>query len=345
MKPLNRTFNAGLSRRQCLRWSMGLGLGSALNAAVRATQASSTLVWRERALVGFGTTLWLRAGHADGAKLEFALDAAVAVIRDVERSMSLFDAHSALSTLNRQGQLARPDPHLLAVSRLAQQVAQRSGGAFDVTMQPLWDAWATAQGERQIPTATAVQRARSHVGWANFQVDEKQLRLARPGMAVSLNGIAQGYAADQVRAVLRTHGVDHAVLDTGEWLPIGRSPQGDDWRIRPATAVRNAQGVALAVVSDGRAVATSSDSQTSFSPDHRHHHILDPRTGYSPTAWSSVSVVAPSCAVADALTKVMFMATPGQAMAVARAWQVDALWVAKNGNWLATPGMPLRPVA
>jgi FAD:protein FMN transferase len=138
--------------------------------------------------------------------------------------------------------------------------------------------------------------------------------------------------------------VEHALLDTGEWLPMGRSPEGQDWRIRPSVTVRNAHGAALALVSDGRAVATSSDAHTSFSPDHRHHHIVDPRTGYSPVAWSSVSVVAPSAALADALTKVMFMATPGQALAVARAWQVDALWVAKSGNWLATPGMPLRPV-
>jgi FAD:protein FMN transferase len=350
MKPLNPTFNTGLNRRQCLRWSVGLGVGlnCAVNAAWAATrngsQAAPTLVWHERALIGFGTTLWLRAGHADGAKLESALNAAVAVIRDIERSMSLFDANSALSTLNRLGQLARPDPHLLAVSRLAQQVAQRSGGAFDVTMQPLWDAWATAQGQGGLPTAAAVQRARSHIGWANFQVGDRQLRLARPGMAVSLNGIAQGYAADQVRHVLHTHGVEHAVLDTGEWLPMGRSPEGEDWRIRPVATVRNAQGASLAVVSDGRAVATSSDAQTSFSPDHRHHHILDPRTGYSPTAWASVSVVAKSCALADALTKVMFMATPTSALATARAWQVDALWVAKTGEWVATPGMPLRPV-
>lgn len=341
------SVNPLLSRRQCLGWAMGTGLGLGFGLPlVQAADRKTSLVWRERTLLGFGTTLWLRAGHADGAKLEAALDAAVTVIRDIEHSMSLFDAHSALSTLNRQGQLARPDPHLLAVARLAQHVAQRSAGAFDVTMQPLWDAWARAQGQGQdrVPTNAALRQARAQVGWADFHVHSDALRLTRPGMAVSLNGIAQGYAADQVKKVMQNHGITHALLDTGEWLPMGQGPQANNWRLRPASTVRNAQGVALAVVSDGRALATSSDAHTSFSADHRHHHILDPHTGYSPTAWSSVSVVAPSCALADALTKVMFMASLAQALATARAWKVDALWVSKAGHWLTTPGMPLRAV-
>ena len=95
---------------------------------------------------------------------------------------------------------------------------------------------------------------------------------------------------------------------------------------------------------DGRAVATSADHRSTFSPDRRHHHILDPATGDSPPALSSVTVLAPSAMQADALTKVMFIAGPARIPALARAWGVGVLWVDKAGRWQATPDLRLAAV-
>jgi len=93
------------------------------------------------------------------------------------------------------------------------------------------------------------------------------------------------------------------------------------------------------LVADGRALATSSDSLTTFTPDYRHHHIFDPRTGRSPLALSGVTVAAPSGALADALTKVFFVAGPDQVDHLARQWNVDVMWVDKQGNRGITPGL------
>jgi thiamine biosynthesis lipoprotein len=92
---------------------------------------------------------------------------------------------------------------------------------------------------------------------------------------------------------------------------------------------------------DGRAIATSSDAHTAFSADHLHHHILNPHTGYSPAHWASVSVLAPNCVLADALTKVFFMQSPQQLHATAKAWGVDVLAQRKSGEWVSTAGVPL----
>jgi thiamine biosynthesis lipoprotein len=78
-----------------------------------------------------------------------------------------------------------------------------------------------------------------------------------------------------------------------------------------------------------------------FSADHRHHHIFDPHTGWSPADMAGVTVAAPSGALADALTKVFFVGGPARAAALARQWRVDALWVDKKGRWQATPGLAL----
>lgn len=327
-----------ITRRTWLHCTLGLAAGPA------AAAAPANLAWRERALLGFGTTLWLRAGHVDGVVADRALDAAVALLRHIERQMSLFDPNSALQRLNRDGVLLQPDAHLVAVLQQAQAVATRSGGAFDVTLQPLWAAWQRAQAAGRRPSNDELARARALVGWRGLQVSAHEIRLARPGMALTLNGIAQGYAAEQARWQLRRHGINAALLDCGEWAPMGAAPDGQPWRLGLASP-RDSARLLRTLAADGRGVAMSTDATLRFGPepddhrdDHRDHHILDPHTGRSPPHLSAVVVAAPSTTLADALTKVLFMGTAEQALAQARHWGVDAVVVDKAGRLKATPG-------
>ncbi len=332
---------SALTRRQCLRVALGLGTGSV--SALSAARTDGRLQWRERALLGFGTRLWLRAAHEDEGRLEASLDAAVQAIRHVERQMSLFDENSAACQLNREGVLHKVDPDLLRVLGLAAQIAARSAGAFDITMQPLWQVWAAAQREGRLPGATELRQARALVDWRALRIEGQAVFLDRPGMAISLNGIAQGYAADLARARLQAHGIRHALLDTGEWSPLGWGPDNTPWVLGVADPhVPGGAALQTRLISDGRAMATSSDAHSVFSADRRHHHIIDPRSGYSPTIWSSVTVLAPSCALADGLTKVMFMAPASQALALAQQWGVDVLLIDKAGRWQGSSGLPLR---
>jgi thiamine biosynthesis lipoprotein len=89
----------------------------------------------------------------------------------------------------------------------------------------------------------------------------------------------------------------------------------------------------------GKCVATSADNQTYFTPDFKNHHIFDPHTGRSPTGVASVTVLARSTALADALTKVMFVGGMNDALRLAKAWSVDVLMIDKAGGWVASPGL------
>ena len=320
-----------MQRRQLLQLGMGLGLGLGHGLGVHAA-ARESLVWQERSLVGFGTTLWLKAAHTDASRLHEALDASVKAIRAVEKQMSLFDPDSALCCLNRVGELRKPDPELVSVLTLAQYVSRRSAGVFDVTMQPLWNLWSLHSQSQTLPSYKALLQTRSLVNWQAMTVSADVVRLHAKGMGVSLNGIAQGYAADKVRAVLQLHGVQHALIDTGETALLGKSAQGEDWRfaVEPSVASSLAPPV---IHPQGLATATSSDAHTAFSSDHLHHHILNPHTGDSPTHWSTVSVIAPSCAMADALTKVFFMCPPQAIERMAKAWGVGVVLQDKRGEW------------
>ena len=316
-----------MKRRQILQLGMGLGLGLGVNAASR-----ESLVWQERSLVGFGTTLWIKAAHTDASRLHEALDASVKAIRSVEKQMSLFDPDSAVSRLNRLGELQNPDAELVSVLSLAQHVSRRSAGSFDVTMQPLWGLWSLHSQIQTLPSAKAISQTRSLVNWRALTVSPEVVRLNVKGMGVSLNGIAQGYAADKVRAVLQLHGVQHALIDTGETALLGQSPKAEDWcfAVEPSAA----STVTPPVISPhGWALATSSDAHTVFTADHVHHHILNPHTGDSPSHWATVSVIAPSCALADALTKVFFMCPPQALERLAKAWGVGVVLQNKRGEW------------
>ena len=327
-----------MQRRQCLRWgSAAMALGATGFAGFAGT--NKPLVWRDRSLLGFGTTLWLRAAHSNEDQLEQALNHAVSAIRQVEADMSLFNSDSAVSRLNRDGKLSQPSAQLLSVLSLSRYVSARSQGAFDVTVQPLWQLWSQVQASEQLPRQKQLEIKRQLVNWRALEVSPDMIRLNTKGMGVSLNGIAQGYAADLVRAVLQSHGVLHALIDTGETAVLGDAPGAKPWRFSLESAA-NAQSMQTVISADSRAMATSSDSHTSFTADHLHHHIFNPHTGDSPRHWSSATVIAPSCALADALTKVFFMCPPQHVQRTARYWGVDVILQDKQGNWTQT--LPTR---
>jgi thiamine biosynthesis lipoprotein len=319
--------------------------------------ATEKLIWRERNMIGFGTTLWIKAAHVNVDQLETGLTAAVAAIRNVERQMSLYDPESALSRLNAHGVLQQPDVDLTAVLNLSKQVSLRSAGAFDVSMQPLWKVWSQAKEESRLPTQRELQQAKRLVNWRAVESSASSVRLNLSGMSLSLNGIAQGYASDKARAALQAHGVQHAMIDAGETSLLGHAPNDQPWSFsiehaamgegkkseaKQSQYFESVKSTMPIIVADGRAMATSSDSHTVFSADHKHHHILNPHSGDSPRYWSSVTVLALSCVMADALTKVFFMLPPAQINSAARRWGVDVVLQDKAGKWRATAGVKVK---
>lgn len=323
------------TKRQCLR--VAIGLSAAAFTFAGSTKAK-TLHWRERAMVALGTTLSLRAGHASAERADLGLEAAVSAIRHVELHMSLFNPESALCRLNRDGVLHQPDPEFFKILTIAQNVSENSQGAFDVTVQPIWNAWQNAKKLNRFPSKDELNVALRLTGWRNLEITPQRIRFLKPGMALTLNGIAQGFASDLAREALRINGIEHALIDTGEWSAIGQSPIARPWSLGLENP-RNFDAIIAKIESDGRAIATSSDAHSSFSSDFKNHHIFDPKTGYSPRDLASVTVLAPSCTMADALTKVIFMAGPNQAFSLAKKWQVDVIVVDKLGGIKSTPAL------
>ena len=143
-----------------------------------------------------------------------------------------------------------------------------------------------------------------------------------------------------MQAALRARGIRHALVDTGEFGALGRRADGAPWTVGIQHPRRPDAYVALAALED-RFLSTSGDYATTFSDDFLHNHIFDPRTGLSPSEFSSVTVLARSGMEADALTKVLFVQGLGRGLDHVRSIPgADALCVLKDGRMVSTNGFP-----
>ena len=255
-------------------------------ASLAATPALSFTEWRGMAL---GARARLCIDHPEGQAI--AAEAAAEIAR-LEAIFSLY-TDSALVRLNRDGALMAPPFELLECLALCDSVHHATGGLFDPTVQPLWALYAESFAAGAPPSAAQIAATLARTGWAGLRFDGA-IRLA-PGMALTLNGVAQGFIADQVAALLRARGLTHVLVDTGEFTATGPQADGTPWPVRLTT------GDELPL-SQG-ALASSSALGTCFDAEGRVGHILSPRTGQpAPARWNLVTITAPSAGLADALS-------------------------------------------
>jgi thiamine biosynthesis lipoprotein len=172
-------------------------------------------------------------------------------------------------------------------------------------VQPLWNLYAThfaqAHPAPEGPPADRLAETLSKVGYRHLKVSSDRIALLRPGGAITLNGIAQGYATDRVTERLRAAGLSTTLVDMGEIRSIGARPDGTPWQVGLADPDKpDAASETIGLVD--RAVATTAGAGFRFDPAGRFTHLFDPATGRSPARYRSVSVTAPTATEADALS-------------------------------------------
>ncbi len=296
--------------------------------------APSLHVWRGAAL---GADATLQINHPDRAAADRLILACLAEVRRLEAVMSLYDPDSALRRLNRSGELADPPLDLVRVLSESAQFHALTEGAFDVTVQPLWDLYAAHFSQTDPdpagPKPEAVQLALARVGQPWLEVTASRIRFLRPGMAATLNGIGQGYVTDRVVELLRANGVEHALVDMGETRAIGGHPAGGPWRV--GLEVPRAPGqVAERVALTDCAVATSGGYGAEFDAAGRFNHILDPARGGTSWRYAAVSVIAATATEADALSVAFDLMPPERIAPLARARALQAHLAFADGRRL-----------
>ena len=290
--------------------------------------------------LALGTRVSITVVHPDARVAAIAMDEALAQARLVDRLMSIYSPGSQVHMLNEYGVLADPHPHLLTVLKQARSLSVLSKGAFDITVQPLWLTYKEAAGPSGRPAQSDRLKASALVNWQRVQADVGLVRLHTPGMQITLNGLAQGYAADLALATLRARGIVHALVDMGEFSSAGMRASQRPWTVG-VNDPRDEGALAATLHLAGRSVATSGDYAAWFTPDFVHHHIFDPATGESPQELSSVTVVAPTAMEADGLSTAFMVMGARKAHALAaKLANVDLMTINKRGIVWKSPTFP-----
>lgn len=277
--------------------------------------------------------------HPDRDAALVLIERAVAEIERLERIFSLYRPDSALSILNRDGRLDAPPLELVVLVEESLRIGRLSGGAFSVAVQPLWqlyaDHFSRPDADPAGPDAAAIVRACGLADDRAVRVEPGGIALLKPGMALTLNGIAQGYITDRVADLLREAGLADVLVDLGEIRALGRHPDGRPWRVGLDAGGRLARTVELA----DRAVATSAGSGLAFDPAGRFQHLLDPRCGKSADFYRSVSVMASRATIADALSTALWFVPPEEAPTVlAQAGPATAVLTRADGSLMIREG-------
>ena len=260
-----------------------------------------------------GTMVNLTVVSGDRLAAESAAEAAFDRMAGLEAKLSRWHPDSEVSVLNRTGQLDSAGDDLLAIIELSRRISRLSDGAFDITVLPLLELYKrhkeTAAG---LPSAAAVQSVLELVDYRQLKVDGRRVSFDVPGMGITIDGAGKGYIVDEGVKELVRAGFSNVLLEAGgDLVATGQKRPGQPWRIGIRSPRQGSAGGPVMLDVVDRAVATSGDYMQAFTADYEHHHIIDPRTGYSSAELASCTLTAPTAAEADALATMAMVLGPG----------------------------------
>ncbi len=255
--------------------------------------------------------------NEDLARIRKALPLCRAALESVNGTCNIFDPKSELSRLNASAYDApfECSPELWSVLTQARRFYRLSGGAFDVTIDPLMRLWGFGNPRENAPTEEEIAEAKKHVGLDKVEFDDakRTVRFTAPGMSINLGGIAKGYALDLAAAEAKRNGISCGWIDLGGNIlalpdpPPGRTACRAGLR-DPFLRGKSFFGVTPVL---NEAISTSGNYERNTVIDGvRYGHIVDPRTGRPTTGRISVTAIAPTGIESDALSTTIFLRGP-----------------------------------
>ena len=286
-----------------------------------------------------GTTWTLKVSGALSGDRSDQLRAAVEqALDDVDRSMSTFREDSELMGVNRSEGIepVALTPMLHRVLAEALDIGYATGGAFDVTVAPLVNAFGFGPDKRRVPPdAQTLASLAPKIGADKLELTAQGLTKAHSEVEVDLSAIAKGYAVDLVVERLEEAGAENLLMEVGgEIVARGVNPRGEVWRLgieRPSETERTVHEV---VSLKDAAMATSGDYRQYYEVDgQRVSHLIDPRTAAPIThALASVTVIATRCSTADAWATALSILGPEEGLDRAEALRIPAYFIVRQDD-------------
>jgi thiamine biosynthesis lipoprotein len=298
--------------------------------------------WFSRDEAIMGTAIHVELWSDDRAAADAAIDAVMREMHRIDAAMSPYKETSELSRVNRDAarEAVQVSAEFFALLARSVEFSELSHGAFDITYASVGHLYDYRRRIR--PAVEQLEAARTAIGYRNLLLDPQRhtVRFAHPGVRIDLGGFAKGYAVDNGAAILARHGIRHAAVAAGGDSRMLGDRCGRPWIIGVRDPRREGEVAALLPLEDA-AVSTSGDYERYFDDgDERCHHLIDPRTGRSPQAIHSVTVIAPDGLTSEALSKTLFVLGVEQGMRIVESLpEVDAIVVDAAGRLHASAGL------
>ncbi len=290
-------------------------------------ESQEAIVWQGIAL---GAGAEMRLYTDDKTIADKVINQVQQEIRRLENIFSLYQQESSLSQLNRYGYIENPPAELLTVLVQAKEIHKLTKGKFDPTIQVLWNLYAEQRkqhpkGEYIPPSVEQLSQTLKLMDFSSVVFNEKEVRYLKPGIQMSLNGIAQGYITDKVMEIIRLAGIRRALIDIGEIRGMDLDKQGE-WQV----GIQNPKvdrGVLFNVTLQNAAIATSGGYGTIFDSQGKFTHLFNPQTGENQPRYQSVTVMAPTAMLADALSTALAVSSPDEIKAIEKVFPQIKVWV------------------
>ncbi|NLM97707.1 MAG: FAD:protein FMN transferase [Halanaerobiaceae bacterium] len=248
-----------------------------------------------------------------GDKAEELLDRCFELLQDIENRMSKTIEGSDIYRINNsQGEFVSVSNDTIQVIRKALEYAEITEGRFDPSVGVLVDLWGIGTEQARVPSSEEIKVARGRVNYRWIEIDEEgsKVRLLKEGMKLDLGAIVKGYAADEIRKLLKAEGIRSAYINLGgNVLVMGGKPDNTPWKIGIQDPRRDMPGAIASFEVKDKTIVTSGNYERYFEKDGiLYHHIIDPATGYpADSGIISASIITDDSIDADALSTSLFL--------------------------------------
>ena len=282
--------------------------------------------------ISMACTYAITAYGTEEKQLRQAADKAFDEIDRIDRLMSHYKKDSPLSQLSREAfqHPVKIDSELFNFIAECVRYSQDSDGAFDITVGPLMKAWGFFRGEGRMPNQKELQAVRQKIGYQHviLNAKEKTIRFDRAGIELDLGGIAKGYAVDQAIKILKSHGIERALISAGgsTIYGLGSPPEKDGWEIEIQDPL-DARKIVMTVKIKNQALSISGSSEKFFEVKGiRYSHIMDPRTGQPVMNILSVAIITDTGTKGDALDNIFYVQGVKKAKAMLKIYSATQVF-------------------
>lgn len=284
-----------------------------------------------------------------GENGQVAIDEAIDRIKYLEGLLTFNAREGDIYNINENAGKKKVElnPITLKLMTKAQQVAELSDGAFDITIGPLVKSWGIGTENERVPAPEEIHNLLPLINYKDLEVDNHTAYLKNPGQMVDLGGIAKGYAGDEVIEIYKKNGIKSAFINLGgNVVTLGSKPDGSPWTVgilnpRKEDAAEGHQILGSITVRN-KAVVTAGDGERYFVKDgKRYHHIIDPHTGYpAQSDLMSVTLITDSSFNADALDTAVFILGSEKGMDLLQKYGgIEAIFITTDKKIYVTDGL------